>query len=75
MMIGLSLTLTVLGVIKLIKSIKKFYFIKNYYELSIEDRHKTLTALIDKIIYEKTKGGRWDEDARSSFTLELFLKI
>ncbi len=34
MMIGLSLALTVLGVIKLIKSIKKFYFIKNYYELS-----------------------------------------
>ena len=34
LMIGASLALTVLGVIKLIKSIKKFYFIKNYYELS-----------------------------------------
>ena len=33
-MIAFSLALTVLGVIKLIKSIKKFYFIKNYYELS-----------------------------------------
>ena len=35
MMIAASLALTVLGVIKLIKSIRKFYFIKNYYELSI----------------------------------------
>ncbi|MBE6738906.1 MAG: CPBP family intramembrane metalloprotease [Ruminococcaceae bacterium] len=34
LMIGASLALTVLGVIKLIKSIKKFYFLKNYYELS-----------------------------------------
>jgi hypothetical protein len=49
--------------------------IKNYYDLSITDRHKTLTAIIDKIIYEKTKGGRWNEEDRSSFTLELFLKI
>jgi membrane protease YdiL (CAAX protease family) len=34
MMIAIFLGLTVLGVIKLIKSIKKFYFIKNYYELN-----------------------------------------
>ena len=34
LMIGALLALTVLGVIKLIKSIKKFYFLKNYYELS-----------------------------------------
>lgn len=49
--------------------------IKNYYNLTIADRHKTLTAIIDKIIYEKEKGGRWNEEDRSSFTLELFLKI
>ena len=49
--------------------------IHEYYNLSVEDRHKLLTAIIDKIIYEKSKGGRWDEDARSSFVLELFLKI
>ena len=49
--------------------------INEYYTLSIEDRHKLLTAIIDKIIYEKSKGGRWDEDARTSFTLEIFLKI
>lgn len=49
--------------------------INEYYNLSVGDRHKLLTAIIDKIIYEKSKGGRWNEDARSSFTLELFLKI
>ena len=49
--------------------------IEQYYSLSIEDRHKLLTAIIDKIIYEKSKGGRWDEDARKSFTLEIFLKL
>ncbi len=35
MMIAASLALTVLGIIKLIKSMRKFYFIKNYYELSM----------------------------------------
>ncbi len=35
MMIAASLALTVLGIIKLIKSIRKFYFINNYYELNI----------------------------------------
>lgn len=49
--------------------------INEYYNLSIEDKHKLLTAIIDKIIYEKSKGGRWDEEARFSFSLELFLKI
>ena len=49
--------------------------ITNYYDLSIADRHKMLTAIIDKIIYEKSKGGRWSEEDRSSFTLELFLKV
>ena len=49
--------------------------INEYYNLSVGDRHKLLTAIIGKIIYEKSKGGRWNEDARSSFTLELFLKI
>lgn len=49
--------------------------INEYYNLSIEDRHKLLNAIIDKIIYDKSKNGRWDEEARSSFQLELFLKI
>jgi hypothetical protein len=49
--------------------------IKNYYDLSIADRHKILTAIIDKITYEKSKGGRWNEEDRSSFKLELFLKL
>ena len=49
--------------------------INEYYNLSLEDRHRLLTAIIDKIIYEKTKGGRWDAQARSNFSLELFMKI
>ena len=50
--------------------------LREYYNLSIEDRHSLLNTIIDKIIYDKTaKGGRWNEEARSSFTLELFLKI
>lgn len=50
--------------------------IKEYYTLSIEDRHKVLKTIVDKIIYDKTaRDGRWNADARSSFTLELFLKI
>lgn len=49
--------------------------INEYYSLSVENKHNLLTAIIDKIIYEKSVGGRWNEEARSSFTLELFLKI
>ena len=49
--------------------------LNEYNSLSMEDRHKLLSSIIDKIIYEKTKGGRWDENARSNFTLELFMKI
>lgn len=49
--------------------------INEYYSLSVENKHKLLTAIIDKIIYEKSVGGRWNEEARTNFKLELFLKI
>ncbi len=49
--------------------------LNEYYNLNVEDKHKLLTSIIDKIFYEKTKKGRWDKDAMSSFTLELFLKL
>lgn len=49
--------------------------INEYYSLSIEQKHKLLSTIIDKIIYEKSVGGRWNEEARNSFKLELFLKI
>lgn len=49
--------------------------INEYYDLSVKEKHKLLTTIIDKIIYEKTVGGRWNEEARANFTLELFLKI
>ena len=49
--------------------------IEEYYNLSVENRHKLLKTIIDKVIYEKTAGGRWNEEARTSFTLEIFFKI
>lgn len=49
--------------------------LNEYNNLSVEDKHKLLCTIIDKIIYSKTKGGRWDEDARSNFELEIFMKI
>lgn len=50
-------------------------FINGYYDFEIKDRHELLTGILDKIVYEKTENGRWNEDARTSFKLELFLKI
>ena len=49
--------------------------IDEYYNLSVETKHKLLKSIIDKIIYEKSAGGRWNQEARSSFTLEIFFKI
>lgn len=49
--------------------------INEYYNLSIENRHKLLSAIIDKIIYEKSESGRWNIEKRTSFQLEIFLKI
>ena len=50
--------------------------IKEYYNLSIKERHTLLNSIIDKIVYEKSKGGgRWNEEDKTSFVLELFLKI
>lgn len=49
--------------------------LNEYYSLSVENKHKLLSSIIDRIVYEKTKSGRWDNEAMSGFTLELFLKI
>lgn len=50
--------------------------LNEYYGLSAENRHKVLKTIIDKIVYDKTaKNGRWDEESRTSFVLEIFLKI
>lgn len=49
--------------------------LEEYYTLDAADRNKLLSAIIDKIIYYKAKGGRWDVEARDKFELELFLKI
>jgi len=49
--------------------------LNEYHSLSMADRNKLLSYIIDKITYEKDKGGRWNEDARSNFIIELFMKI
>lgn len=49
--------------------------ISEYYSLDVKEKHNLLTSIIDKIIYEKSEGGRWSEEKRDSFILELFLKI
>ena len=49
--------------------------INEYYSLDVKDKHTLLTSIIDKVTYEKEKGGRWNKENRSNFKLELFLKI
>jgi hypothetical protein len=49
--------------------------LKEYPKLSIKDRHDVLKSIISKIEYSKTEGGRWNEEARNSFELTLYLKI
>lgn len=50
--------------------------INEYYNLGIKERHTLLNSIIEKIVYEKEKtGGRWVETDKTSFVLELFLKI
>lgn len=49
--------------------------LNEYNNLSIEDKHKLLSAIIEKIVYSKTEGGRWKEELRDNFELTLYLKI
>ena len=51
-------------------------FLKEYDTLSVKDKHKVLSSFVDKVIYEKKQGGQKNnQEALSSFKLELFLKI
>ena len=47
-------------------------FLQEYHLLSIADKQKLLSSIIDKIIYEKKIGGPKN---KSNFSLEIFLKI
>lgn len=49
--------------------------IEEYYNVSVKDRHDLLKAVIEKIDYIKTEGGRWNIEARNSFELTIFFKI
>lgn len=44
-----------------------------YHTLSIQDKNEVLKSLIEKIIYTKFEGGRWNPNA--DFQLEIFLNI
>lgn len=46
-----------------------------YWNSSTEEKNKILKSIIDKCIYKKEKGGRWDLDAIKQFKLEIYLKI
>ena len=46
-----------------------------YWKSSTEEKNKILKSIIDKCIYKKEKGGRWDPDAIKQFKLEIYLKV
>ena len=47
------------------------YCIKAYPSLSIEDKNDLLKTFIDKIIYKKEVGGRWNKEAINQFELDV----
>ena len=49
--------------------------LNEYDNLSVPDKHKLLSAIIEKIEYSKTEGGRWKEELRDNFELTLYLKL
>lgn len=49
--------------------------LKQYPTLTVEEKNEYLNEIIDKVIYTKTEGGRWNIEARESFTLKLFLNL
>lgn len=45
--------------------------VADYDNLSIEDKNEKLKALIDKVIYKKSVGGRWNKEAIDNFELDI----
>lgn len=43
----------------------------DYYNLSIEERNDNLKVLIDKVVYKKEEGGRWNKEAINNFELDI----
>lgn len=42
-----------------------------YHTLSVQDKNEYLKSFIDKIIYKKSEGGRWNKKAMYNFELEV----
>lgn len=49
--------------------------IKKYPVLSISEKNELLKSIIEKVIYKKTQGGRWNPNANDSIDLKVYLKI
>lgn len=49
--------------------------LKDYPVLTVEEKNEYLKEIIEKVIYTKTEGGRWNVEAREGFTLKLFLNL
>ena len=48
--------------------------IELYHVANNEEKNIILKSVIDKIIYNKEKSGRWDQDAINNFDLEIYYK-
>ena len=46
-----------------------------YWDSSVKEKNKILHSIIEKCIYKKEKGGRWNPEAIKNFTLEIYLKV
>lgn len=64
-------------VIQYKEAIPKIEKVLNFYNKtnSIEEKNQLLHSIIEKIIYKKEIGGRWNKEALTNFDLEIYLKI
>lgn len=49
--------------------------VKEYYSLDVLERNELLKAIINKVVYTKKQGGRWNKSAIDSFTLDVDFKL
>ena len=46
--------------------------VKDYDLLTIEEKNELLKSFIDKIIYKKSEGGRWNKEATINLEVETY---
>lgn len=49
--------------------------VKEYYNLDTVERNELLKAIVNKVIYTKKQGGRWNPTAIDNFTLDVDFKL